>query len=82
MNDGTHDVPMPVVVRPVALAASAQVGGTYNVTFGYSGAFTATPRGLIPSVVSVGTVTQDPDQMRGTNGWNGAVGAIAMRSAP
>ncbi len=40
---------MPLVVRPVALAAPAEVFGTggpisYNVTFGYTGPFTADRR--------------------------------------
>ncbi len=50
----------PIVVRPVALAAPTQVSGSYNVTFGYNGAFTATPRGLIPAAVTPGTVVDDP----------------------
>ena len=29
----------PIVVRPVALAAPAQVSGSYSVTFGYNGPF-------------------------------------------
>jgi hypothetical protein len=43
-----HVVRSPVVLRPVALAAPVQVSGTYNVTFGYTGPFTADARGLIP----------------------------------
>jgi hypothetical protein len=50
----------PIVVRPVALAAPTQVSGSYNVTFGYNGSFTATPRGLIPAAVTAGTVSDDP----------------------
>jgi subtilisin family serine protease len=50
----------PIVVRPVALAAPTQVSGSYNVTFGYNGAFSATPRGLIPATVTPGTVSDDP----------------------
>jgi hypothetical protein len=50
----------PIVVRPVALAAPTQVSGSYNVTFGYNGPFTATPRGLIPAAVTAGTVSDDP----------------------
>jgi hypothetical protein len=46
----------------VALAAPAQVSGSYDVTFGYTGPFTATARGLVPADVRPGTVTQDPDQ--------------------
>jgi hypothetical protein len=34
---------------------------SYNVTFGYTGAFTATARGLIPAVVTSGTVVDDSD---------------------
>ena len=64
-SDGTHNVRIPLVVRPVALAAPAQVSGNggainYNVTFGYTGPFTATARGLIPAVVTAGTVSDDP----------------------
>jgi hypothetical protein len=66
-SDGTHSVRIPLVVRPVALAAPTEVSGTgdpisYDVTFGYTGAFSATPRGLIPATVTPGTVNQDPDQ--------------------
>ncbi len=62
-TNGLQTARVPMVVRPVALAAPLQVGaGSYNVTFGYSGAFTATARGLIPAGVTAGTVTQDPDQ--------------------
>jgi subtilisin family serine protease len=52
----------PIVVRPVALAAPTQVSGSYNVTFGYNGSFSAVPRGLIPAAVTAGAVAQDPDQ--------------------
>ena len=64
-SDGVHAVRIPMVVRPVALAAPASVSGTggpisYNVKFGYNGTFTATPRGLIPAATSTGSVTTDP----------------------
>lgn len=62
LADGTHTVRVPVVVRPVALAAPLQTSGSYDVTFGYSGPFTATARGLIPAALTSGSVTQDPDQ--------------------
>jgi len=61
-SDGVHTVRTPIVVRPVALAAPAQVSGSYNVTFGYDGSFAAAGRGLIPAAITAGTVTQDPDQ--------------------
>ena len=65
-TDGPHRVRLPMVVRPLALVAPTQVSGTggplsYNVTFGYTGAFTATARGLIPAVVTSGTVADDSD---------------------
>jgi hypothetical protein len=52
-------VRVPMVVRPVALAAPVQVSGSYNVTFGYNGPFTATPRGLVPAALQAGTVADD-----------------------
>ncbi|HKW85423.1 MAG TPA: S8 family serine peptidase, partial [Burkholderiaceae bacterium] len=63
--DGTHSVRIPMVVRPVTLAAPASVSGTgqafsYDVSFGYTGAFAATPRGLIPATITAGTVADDP----------------------
>ena len=63
-TDGTHNVRIPMVVRPVALAAPAQVSGiynaNYNVKFGYTGSFTATARGLVPATTSAGSVMTDP----------------------
>jgi hypothetical protein len=65
-TDGGHNVRVPIVVRPVALSAPAQVSGTggpisYNVTFGYTGAFSASPRGLIPATLTNGSVADDPE---------------------
>ncbi len=64
-TDGAHQVRIPAVIRPVALSAPVQVTGTggaidYTVGFGYTGPFTATPRGLIPAVKTDGTVVDDP----------------------
>ena len=64
-SDGTHNVRVPIVVRPVALAAPAQVSGNggdvnYNVTFGYTGAFSATARGLVAATTEARTVVDDP----------------------
>ncbi len=58
-GDG-YTVRSPIVVRPVALAAPTSVSGSYNVTFGYTGPFTATARGLVPAEVTPGTVADDP----------------------
>ncbi len=56
---------IPVVIKPVALAAPASVSGSglpinYNVTFGYGGAFGAAARGLVPAAIITGTVADDP----------------------
>jgi len=64
-TDGTHNVRMPVVVRPIALAVPAEVSSdgasiTYPISFGYTGPFTATPRGLIPAATTTGSVADDP----------------------
>ena len=64
-TDGNHTVRSPITVRPVTLAAPPQVssaGGaiSYNVTFGYTGAFTATGRGLVPATLTNDTITDDP----------------------
>lgn len=55
-TDGVRNVRIPMVVRPVALAAPAQVAASYDVTFGYDGPFTATPRGLIPAATATGSI--------------------------
>ena len=64
-SDGTHSVRSPIVVRPVALAAPATVtaspsGTSYGVTFGYTGPFSATPRGLVAPAITDGVVPDDP----------------------
>jgi hypothetical protein len=61
-TDGTRTVRIPMVVRPVALAAPAEASGSYDVTFGFDGPFSATGRGLVPADVTDGVVDQDPDQ--------------------
>ena len=59
-TNGTQTARVPVVVRPVALAAPLQASGSYSVTFGYDGAFGATGRGLVPAAVAAGVVADDP----------------------
>ncbi|HQR48912.1 MAG TPA: S8 family peptidase [Steroidobacteraceae bacterium] len=56
-SDGWHKVRIPVVVKPVALGAPAQVSGSYTVKFGYDGPFSATARGLVPAMTFPGTVS-------------------------
>lgn len=64
-SDGTTNVRIPMVVRPIVLSAPVQVSGNgdpinYNLTFGYDGEFSATARGLIPAVTTAGVVSDDP----------------------
>ena len=64
-SDGTHNVRVPMVIRPLALVAPAAVSGnggpiSYNVRFGYTGAFSATARGLVPATTVNDTVADDP----------------------
>ena len=65
LSDGAHSVRLPMVVRPVALSAPPELTATgtsasYDVVFGYTGAFSATARGLIASTTNAGTVADDP----------------------
>ncbi len=64
-GDKGHVVRIPVVIRPVALAVPASVYGTggditYDIKFGYNGAFTADARGLVAPAITPGNVADDP----------------------
>jgi subtilisin family serine protease len=64
-SDGGHTVRSPITIRPLALSVPTQVSSTggpisYPVRFGYSGIFTATPRGLVGATTTDGSVTDDP----------------------
>ncbi|MBI5353220.1 MAG: S8 family peptidase [Chloroflexi bacterium] len=50
-SKGQHVVRIPVLLKPVAMGVPTEVNGDYDVTFGYTGDFTATPRGLIEPLV-------------------------------
>jgi hypothetical protein len=59
----------PIAVKAVALGAPTLVSGTgttatasFDVNFGYSGAYSAEALGLVESVPLTGTVLQDPDE--------------------
>jgi subtilisin family serine protease len=51
-----YKVRMPLVAKPTAFAAPEVVSGSYQVKFGYSGAFTATARGLAAGSTNVGNL--------------------------
>jgi hypothetical protein len=64
--DRHHTVRSPMVVNPVALSAPAEISGTggplnYNVTFGYTGPFTATARGLVAAELDSSPINDDPN---------------------
>jgi subtilisin family serine protease len=66
-SDGAHSVRSPIVVRPVAIAAPAELtlsgtsGATsYGIKTGYVGTLAYAKRGVIPSQVFSGTVPDDP----------------------
>lgn len=70
-SDGAHSVRSPLTVRPVALAAPLAVssnGGATSVpvTFGYTGSFGATGRGLAAASTQAGNVVDDPSNDIGT----------------
>ena len=67
-GSGYH-VRSPIAVNGVQLSAPAEVSGagaagttSFDVKFGYTGAYTALPHGLVPATSSNGVVFQDPDQ--------------------
>ena len=66
-SDGTHNVRIPIAVKPIALAFPAEFAGTgtdgsgeWEVTFGYDGPFNASVHGLIPAATQAGNVVDDP----------------------
>ena len=66
-SDGVHTARSPIVVRPVAIVAPAEVTGagssgatSYSIKTGYDGSLSYATRGLIPSTVLSGTVADDP----------------------
>jgi subtilisin family serine protease len=82
-TDGTHSVRSPIVVRPVAIAAPAELtlGGTSGATSfviktGYAGALAYDKRGLIPSQVFSGTVPDDPTSNFNTGNPTGNQGIV------
>jgi subtilisin family serine protease len=62
-----HNVRIPLVIRPVAITAPAEITGTgvsgsqsYSVTLGYNGPFSVAPQGLVPATTEQRTVVDDP----------------------
>jgi subtilisin family serine protease len=66
---GGYEVYSPIAVKAALFSAPAEISGSgesgatsFDVSFGYSGAYTAAAHGLEPAVVTTANVLQDPDQ--------------------
>ena len=64
-TSGSTTVRSPIAVKPVALAAPAEVTGngsaqSYGITYGYTGPFSTSVRGLKAATALAGTVSDDP----------------------
>src|SRR5262245_9846297 len=75
---GSHIVRIPIVTRPVAIAAPSEVtatssGITYDVKTGYTGTLNFAARGLVPATTFPETVAQDPDQTFDPNDPTGTI---------
>lgn len=93
-SHGPHHVRSPLAIKPVALAAPDAIAGngesgsaSFDITFGYSGDYTAAAHGLEPATITSDTVVQDPDQsFSPTDGYSNMhtfdlTGAAAFRIA-
>ena len=67
-SNGSIDVRIPVVARPVTFGTPTEVSATTNssvswtVGIGYTGTLSAALGGLVPATTTAVTVDQDPDQ--------------------
>ena len=78
---GGHSVRIPLVIRPVAIAAPAEITGTgtfgtanRTVTLGYDGNFAVAPQGLLAATTQTQTVVDDPTNNFDTDDPNGNQG--------
>jgi subtilisin family serine protease len=68
-DTGHYNVYSPIAVKAALFSAPAEVSGSgetgstsFDVSFGYSGDYSAAAHGLEPATVTSDTVVQDPDQ--------------------
>ena len=68
LNDGTHNVRVPIVVKPVQLITTtaitgASASGSFSFTsfVGYTGPYSVVPHGLVVDTRTPGTVADDPN---------------------
>ena len=83
-GDAGHTVRSPIQVQPILFAAPDEVSGSgtdgsasFDVTFGYTGAYTAAGHGLVPATTQADTVADDP-----TNDINAALDTCDFGSFP
>lgn len=83
-GDKGHVVRSPLVIRPIYFSAAAEVSGfgesgsaSFDVSFGYTGAYSAAAHGLEPAMTIDGNVTDDP-----TNDINGAINSCDFSDFP
>lgn len=69
-RSGRYEAYSPIAVKAALFDAQSEVDGTgvdgtssFEVKFGYSGAYTAAAHGLEPATVTADNVVQDPDQV-------------------
>jgi subtilisin family serine protease len=68
LNDGTHNVRVPIVVKPVQLITTGAIVGTgasgtfsFNSFAGYNGPYSVVAHGLVPDTRTAGVVADDPN---------------------
>ncbi len=69
-KNGFYSVHSPIAVNaalfaaPVTVAGSGESGtASFDVSFGYTGSYTAAPHGLVADASTSGSISQDPDQI-------------------
>jgi len=67
-SDGTHNVRVPIVVKPVQLITTSAIVGTgasgtfsFNTFAGYTGPYSVVVHGLVPDTRTAGVVADDPN---------------------
>lgn len=78
-----YEVRSPIAVKGVELAAPPEVAGvgadgsaSFDVKFGYTGAYTAAAHGLVAATATDGVILQDPDQTPFTGDDGGGLVAL------
>jgi hypothetical protein len=90
---GGYEAYSPIAVRATLFDAPAEISGSgesgsasFDVKFGYTGAYTAAPHGLVAPMLTSDTISQDPDQTYpspddgagGVDKWSFPIGGAAF----